>query len=243
MSSGTLLEIQEIETYYGPTHALRSVSLSIDVGTITAILGDNGAGKSTLLNTVMRLIRDQPARGTIEFMGRRIDREETEVIVRMGLSLVPEGRQVFEELTVRENLFAGAYLRNDRIAIKEDLELVYRYFPVLKARASQKAAALSGGEQQMLSIGRALMNRPCLLFLDEPSQGLSPILVKEIFEIIKTVHEEGVTILLAEQNARMALTISEYALVLENGRSVMEGKAKELMEYRDARELWMGMHR
>jgi len=238
---GTLLEIKNIETYYGLIYALRGLSLSVEEGTITAILGSNGAGKSTILKTVCGLIDDQPDKGTIEFMGRRIDGKDTEKIVRMGISYVPEGREVFEELTVRENLLMGAYIRKDRTGIKNDFDRVYGLFPVLKAREGQWAGTLSGGEQQMLAIGRALMNLPKLLFLDEPSLGLSPILVNDIFKIIKTIHKEGTTILLVEQNARMALAISHFGLILENGRFVMKGRASELMEDRDVKEFYMGV--
>jgi branched-chain amino acid transport system ATP-binding protein len=238
---GALLEIKNIETYYDLIYAVRGASLTVEEGSITAILGNNGAGKSTILKTVMGLIEDQPDKGTIEFMGKRIDGMDTDKIVRMGITLVPEGREVFEELTIRENLLMGAYIRKDKKEIERDFGRVFDYFPILKERVNQWAGTLSGGEQQMLAIGRALMSRPKLLFLDEPSLGLSPILVKEIFQIIKTINAEGVTILLVEQNARMALGVSQTGLIIENGRFVMKGEACDLMEDKDVREFYMGV--
>jgi len=236
-----LLEVKNIETYYDLIYALRGVSLTVAEGTITTILGNNGAGKSTILKTVMGLLEDQPDKGTIEFMGKRIDSKDTEEIVRLGISYVPEGREVFEELSVRENLMMGAYTRKNRAEIKEDIARVCRYFPIFMERQHQWAGTLSGGEQQMLAIGRALMSRPKLLFLDEPSLGLSPILVKEIFRIITAIRNEGVTILLVEQNARMALSVSDFGLILENGRFVMKGSARELIDDKDVKEFYMGV--
>ncbi len=237
-----MLRVNNIETFYGLIYALKGISLEISRGSITTILGNNGAGKTTILRTIMGLLDDQPDKGTIEFLGTRIDRKDTEEIVRMGISYVPEGREVWDELTVRENLVMGGYIRGDRAGIKKDMGKIFDYFPVLKERENQLAGTLSGGEQQMLAMGRALLNSPQLLFLDEPSLGLSPLLVKQIFSIIKSINEnEGVTILLVEQNARMALKIADYGYVIENGRFVMAGTSGELMENKDVQEFYLGI--
>ncbi|MFP4476766.1 MAG: ABC transporter ATP-binding protein [Desulfatibacillaceae bacterium] len=235
-----LLEIKNIETYYDLIYAVRGASLTVEEGSLTAILGSNGAGKSTILKTVMGMIEDQPEKGQILFRGERIDGKDTEDIVRKGLCYVPEGREVFEELTVRENLMLGAYTRKDKAAVRDDLERVYNFFPVLKARDRQWAGTLSGGEQQMLAIGRALMSRPSLLLLDEPSLGLSPLLVREIFDIIVAIRKEGTTILLVEQNAKKALSVADFALILENGRFVLSGPADKLIEDENVKEFYLG---
>ncbi|MCG8643701.1 MAG: ABC transporter ATP-binding protein [Desulfobacterales bacterium] len=236
-----MLDVKNIETYYDLVYAIRGVSFSVDQGSITAILGSNGAGKSTILKTIMGLIDDQPDKGRIEFEGAPIQHRDTDDIVRRGIAYVPEGREVFEELTVQEHLVMGAYTRKDRVRVKEDIEKVYTLFPLLGERTNQWAGTLSGGEQQMLAIGRALMLNPKLLILDEPSLGLSPLLVKEIFSIIKEINQKGVTILLVEQNANMALSISTTGLILENGRFVMKGRSKELLENKDVKEFYLGI--
>ncbi len=236
-----LLKVKNIETYYDLVYALRGVSFSVEEGSITAILGNNGAGKSTILKTVMGLIKDQPDKGTIVFDGQPIQHRDTDVIVCKGIAYVPEGREVFEELTVHEHLLMGAYTRKDKKNINDDIERVFEYFPILKQRTHQWAGTLSGGEQQMLAVGRALMLRPRLLILDEPSLGLSPLLVKEIFSIIRDINKSGVTILLVEQNANMALSISSTGLILENGRFVMKGNSKDLREDKDVKEFYLGI--
>jgi len=236
---GPILKVSNIESYYGPIMAIRGVSLEVPRGSIVTVLGANGAGKTTILKTISGVL--DPLKGTVEFEGKQIQRLDPDRIVRLGLGHVPEGREVFPFLTVRENLMMGAYIRTDRAAIGEDLERIYGYFPRLKERLDQPAGHLSGGEQQMLAISRALMNRPRLLLLDEPSLGLSPILVKEIFAIIRRVNaEEGVSMLLVEQNARMALETAHHGYVLEVGRIVMADTCERLRESKDIQEFYLG---
>jgi len=236
-----LLAVKNIETYYGLVYAIRGASFTVEEGGITAILGNNGAGKSTILKTVMGLIEDQPDKGIIEYDGTPIQGWDTDRIVRQGIAYVPEGREIFEELTVQEHLVMGAFTRKGRAEVRRDMDRVYDYFPVLSQRTQQWAGTLSGGEQQMLVMGRALMLRPRLLILDEPSLGLSPLLVKEIFSIIQQINRKGTTILLVEQNARMALSISHTGLILENGRFVMKGRSRDLLKDKDVQEFYLGI--
>ena len=235
-----LLEVNNIETYYGPIMAIRGISFAVPRSAIVTILGANGAGKTTILKTVSGVM--EPQKGTVNFEGRALRGLDPDKIMRLGLSHVPEGREVFPLLTVRENLKMGAYTRKDADAVAQDMKMVYDYFPVLAMRAEQRAGLLSGGEQQMLSISRALMARPKMMLLDEPSLGLSPKLVKDIFDIIVRINQEqGVTILLVEQNANMALHIADYGYVLEVGRIVMEDTCARLLEKDDIKEFYLGI--
>ena len=238
-----LLAVKNAETaYYGRLTVLRGVSLEVPDGHIVTLLGSNGAGKTTLLRTIMGLIPDQPEKGTVEFAGRRLNGMEPEDVAALGIGYVIEGRGVFPELTVEENLRLGAYRRRDG-GVRTDLEYVHGLFPILRERRRQVAGTLSGGEQQMLAIGRAVLMRPRLLMLDEPSLGLAPLLVKEIFRTIRAINETGAAILLVEQNAHMALSIAHYGYVLESGRLVLEGTAEELSENPNVQELYLGISR
>jgi branched-chain amino acid transport system ATP-binding protein len=241
-----MLKVNNIETWYDLIRALHGISFEVKQGDIVALLGSNGAGKSTTLKTIMRLLYDlkeeQPEKGTIEFMGERIERKNTDEIVRMGIGYVPEGREVFPELSVLENIMMGAYTRRDRKAIKNDIDHVFQHFPILKERKDQEAGHLSGGEQQMLAIGRALMSRPKLLMLDEPSLGLSPLLTRDIFTIIQDINQkDGVTILLVEQNVNMALKYANFAFLMENGRIVRADRSEVLREDEDVKEFYLGI--
>ncbi len=233
-----MLTLNNVETYYGNIRALKGISLEVPEGSTVTLLGANGAGKTTTLKTISGLT--PAATGTIAFMGQPIHRLSPEKIVRLGISHVPEGREVFKELTVTENLKMGAYTRKDKREIATSLDSVYTLYPVLHNRRQQLAGTLSGGEQQMLAIGRALMGRPKLLLLDEPSLGLAPLLVEEIFEIIQRINREGITVLLVEQNANKALGIAEYGYVLETGTITLEDKASALFENDHVRRSYLG---
>ncbi|HPO76114.1 MAG TPA: ABC transporter ATP-binding protein [Thermoclostridium caenicola] len=233
-----MLDIKGLNVKYGGIHAVRDVSMNVPQGNIVSLIGANGAGKTSILSAICNLVKNT---GSITFAGKDITKLSTKAIVEQGITLVPEGRHVFPDLTTYENLVLGAYTRRkDKKSVIKDMDLVYNYFPRLKERESQLAGTLSGGEQQMLAVGRALMSRPKLMMLDEPSMGLAPILVNEIFKIIQRISEEGVTILLIEQNARMALKIADMAYVLETGSIVLSGTGKELLNNDRVQKAYLG---
>ncbi len=233
-----MLELKHIYTRYGQVECLKGISLSINQGEVVALLGANGAGKTTVLKTISGLIR--PAAGEVLLQGKVISGFSAEEIVRAGIAHVPEGRKIFQKMDVGENLDLGAYLRRDQTEIRKDLENIFELFPILKKRLHQKAGTLSGGEQQMLALGRALMSRPSVLLLDEPSLGLAPIFVSAIFKMIETIHHQGKTILLVEQNAHMALKVASRAYVIEIGQIVLQGKAEEIRQSSMVREAYLG---
>ena len=233
-----MLDIKELSVHYGVIQALKNISLRVKDQEIVTLIGANGAGKSTLLKAISGLVLK--SHGTISFIGEDITKVNAQTIVKKGITHVPEGRRVFTGLTVYENLLMGAYLNNDKEAIKEDLKKVYKHFPILQARSSQDASTLSGGEQQMLAMGRALMAKPKILLLDEPSMGLAPILVQEIFSIIKEINEAKTTILIVEQNARMALSIADRAYVMETGKIVLEGTGAQLAASEKVQQVYLG---
>ena len=233
-----MLKVENINVYYGAIHALKGISVEVKEGEIVTLIGANGAGKSTILRTISGLLRAKT--GDIQFEGKSVSSMAAEEIVKKGISQVPEGRRIFANMTVEENLELGAYIRSDKQGIRKDIDKVFERFPRLGERRKQVAGTLSGGEQQMLAIGRGLMSQPRLLLLDEPSMGLAPLLVKEIFSIIKEINASGTTILLVEQNANMALSIAHQAYVLETGRIILSGPAKELMESEEVRKAYLG---
>ncbi|MEK7851676.1 MAG: ABC transporter ATP-binding protein [Deltaproteobacteria bacterium] len=231
-----MLKLSKVHTHYGKIEALKGLSLEVKQGEIVSLIGSNGAGKSTTLMAVSGIIK--PTKGQIEFEGKRIDSLSPDAVVRLGISHVPEGRRIFPRLTVKENLLLGAYLRKDNI--EDELEKIYGIFPILKERLNQSGGTLSGGEQQMLAIGRALMGKPRLLLLDEPSLGLAPIFVNKIFEVIMEINREGVTVLLIEQNAHLALQVSNRGYILETGRIVHHDESHRLLKDEKVREAYLG---
>ena len=233
-----MLEVKNLNVHYGVIHALKDVSMEVKEGEIVSLIGANGAGKTTLLHSISGLLKKTS--GDIIFLGHSLHKTSAKNIVKEGITQVPEGRHIFPGMSVYENLIIGAYLRKDKEGIKEDLNNIYQRFPILKQRSNQDASTLSGGEQQMLAMGRALMARPKILLLDEPSMGLAPILVKEIFQIIKDINAEGTTVLLVEQNAKMALSIADRGYVMETGKIVMSGTGAELIESSDIQKAYLG---
>lgn len=233
-----MLEVKDLEVYYGVIQAIKGISFHVDKGEVIALIGANGAGKTTTLHTVTGLL--SPKKGKVIFQGKDITKVPAHKIVSMGMAHVPEGRRVFAELSVYENLKMGAYTRTDKAEIEERLKSVYKRFPRLEERKNQMAGTLSGGEQQMLAMGRALMSKPSIILMDEPSMGLSPILVNEIFDIIRSVSESGTTVLLVEQNAKKALSIADRAYVLETGNITLEGNAKDLLEDDSIKKAYLG---
>lgn len=233
-----LLNLKNVTVCYHKVSAIRNIDMDVDEGTIVTLIGANGAGKSTTLRAISGL--NHPTTGEIWFQGKRIDKLPPEKINKAGIAQVPEGRRVFPQMTVKENLMMGAFLRNDTAGIERDMEMVFHHFPVLKERQKQAGGTLSGGEQQMLAMGRALMSNPKLILMDEPSLGLSPIMCQEIAKIIKDIHAEGRTIVLVEQNARLALALAEKGYVLETGDIVLEGPAKDLRENVEVKKAYLG---
>jgi len=233
-----MLKVDNLNVFFGGIHALKGISFDVPKGKVITLIGANGAGKSTTLRTICALIK--PNEGKVKFNSKIITNMTTDQIVQRGIALIPEGRKIFSNLTVQENLQLGAYARSDIKAIEKDLQWVYELFPRIKERLWQKGGTLSGGEQQMLAVARGLMSRPKLLMLDEPSLGLAPLLVKEIFDIIKRIHQEGMTVLLVEQNAFAALKIADFAYVLETGRVVLQGTGEELLRDERVKQAYLG---
>ena len=233
-----MLKINNLNVFFGGIHALKGISFDVPQGKVITLIGANGAGKSTTLRTICGLIK--PREGKIKFNDKEITGAPTDRIVKRGIALIPEGRKIFPNLTVQENLSLGAFARTDKNEVTKDLEWIYELFPRVKERLWQKGGTLSGGEQQMLAVARGLMSRPKLLMLDEPSLGLAPLLVKEIFDIIKRIHQEGMTVLLVEQNAFAALKIADYAYVLETGKVVLQGTGEELLQDDGVRKAYLG---
>jgi len=233
-----LLEVNDVHTYYGNIHALKGISIKVEQGEVVTLIGSNGAGKSTTLKTISGLLR--PRTGNIMFQGKRLDHMEPDDVLKSGVAQSPEGRRIFSRMTVMENLEMGAFARTDKAAVKQDMERVFTLFPRLKERLNQKGGTMSGGEQQMLAIGRALMSEPKVLLLDEPSMGLSPILVETIFQVVRDINKQGTTILLVEQNALLALQVANRGYVLQTGTIVMEDTGENLLKSELVRKAYLG---